>query len=591
MSDMVPHDSGGALKKVAARFPIYQIDFTAVASGKRIATTKRRIRWRFGFSNKEALENGETGTSCRGEEHDVTIVWSVTSGKRLILADGREVHYSTNRASLLEYSWTMRGNHVLKVIAHAAPQLSATPGFRQYDLHIDGQSFFNMPKVYELGIRGPIASHAPVPGDYSQAYRTSRRMPQQYVEGAPRNQHEEEEDLQRAIQASIQESQTHLSKPRIQPESKLPALAPAPSGRAPPEYITTPAPAPDMEMIDLLDFGTSDEFVAPPVAAAPAPYYAPPTPGYAPPPPPYNAPPVAPPQESYAMVPAPVPSQNQWSGAPAPYASSNPNPADPFGFGGAPDDPFAPKPVVRTFTDVHSDILKNYSSENPSNGPASPFSPVSQNGSFAQQQTEFNGTGNAPDPNLDTHNGEVPEQEDNNPISLAMKKLINFDDISSPAHENKLTMNPFEDEKDKKRDEKQTKSRPMPPVAVAPSTGPQPSLSQIKNVRPAEEKRSVMQAPAYAQDPGMHAGALVVHGQQNNGYGPPPISQTGTGFGVGAQMNAGGYGQYGQPQQTYAQPPQGYGQPQQFQQAPPPPPQAYGAQPGYAPQHPTYNNY
>ena len=45
MSDIVPHDAGGALKKVAARFPVYQIDFTAVASGKRIATTKRRIRW------------------------------------------------------------------------------------------------------------------------------------------------------------------------------------------------------------------------------------------------------------------------------------------------------------------------------------------------------------------------------------------------------------------------------------------------------------------------------------------------------------------------------------------------------------------
>jgi hypothetical protein len=107
-----------------------------------------------------------------------------------------------------------------------------------------------------------------------------------------------------------------------------------------------------------------------------------------------------------------------------------------------------------------------------------------------------------------------------------------------------------------------------------------------------------MQAPAYAQDPGMHAGALVLHGQQNNGYGPPPIEQAGTGFGVGAQMNAGGYGQYGQPQQAYAQPPQGYGQPpqgygqpQQFQQAPPPPPQTYGAQPSYPPQHPTYNNY
>ena len=29
----------------AARPQVYQIDFTAVASGKRIASTKRRIRW------------------------------------------------------------------------------------------------------------------------------------------------------------------------------------------------------------------------------------------------------------------------------------------------------------------------------------------------------------------------------------------------------------------------------------------------------------------------------------------------------------------------------------------------------------------
>jgi len=27
------------------RAPVYQIDFTAVASGKRIASTKRRVRW------------------------------------------------------------------------------------------------------------------------------------------------------------------------------------------------------------------------------------------------------------------------------------------------------------------------------------------------------------------------------------------------------------------------------------------------------------------------------------------------------------------------------------------------------------------
>lgn len=32
--------AGGAL-----RFPVYQIDFSAVAAGKRVAATKRRIRW------------------------------------------------------------------------------------------------------------------------------------------------------------------------------------------------------------------------------------------------------------------------------------------------------------------------------------------------------------------------------------------------------------------------------------------------------------------------------------------------------------------------------------------------------------------
>jgi len=131
---------------------VYQIDFTAVASGKRIASSKRRVRWRFGFANLDALAAGQTGTECRGEEHDVTIVWSVTSGKRLVLADGKEVHVSKNRNTVFEYSWTMKGNHVLKVVAHAQPPMTAVPGFRQYDFFVDGQSFFTFPKVFRLGL-------------------------------------------------------------------------------------------------------------------------------------------------------------------------------------------------------------------------------------------------------------------------------------------------------------------------------------------------------------------------------------------------------------------------------------------------------
>ena len=100
----------------------------------------------------DALNNGEVGTACRGEEHDVTLVWSITSGKRLVLCDGQEVHYSNSRQGIFDFSWTMRGNHVLKVIAHASPPLSPTPGFRQYDFFVDGQSFFSFPKLYRLGM-------------------------------------------------------------------------------------------------------------------------------------------------------------------------------------------------------------------------------------------------------------------------------------------------------------------------------------------------------------------------------------------------------------------------------------------------------
>eukprot|EP00567_Pseudictyota_dubia_P009033 CAMPEP_0197460968 /NCGR_PEP_ID=MMETSP1175-20131217/55285_1 /TAXON_ID=1003142 /ORGANISM="Triceratium dubium, Strain CCMP147" /LENGTH=293 /DNA_ID=CAMNT_0042996149 /DNA_START=337 /DNA_END=1215 /DNA_ORIENTATION=+ len=263
-------------RKWSARFPVYQIDFTAVASGKRVAATKRRVRWRFGLSNRDALEAGETGTACRGEEHDVTIVWSVTSGKRLILADGQEVHYSTNRGGVLEYSWTMRGNHVLKVVAHAAPAMSATPGFRQYDLFIDGQSFFNMPKVYELGLKGPIPSHARTPGVVDYAERDPPRAPpvglspttgghinrhydlseQRYVgPEVPRSRAEEEEDLQRAISASIEESRQHLSKNLVGKHRNTSFKQPAESA---PAAATAPAPSPAPRGGgDLLDMGAA----------------------------------------------------------------------------------------------------------------------------------------------------------------------------------------------------------------------------------------------------------------------------------------------------------------------------------------------
>jgi hypothetical protein len=49
----------------------------------------------------------------------------------------------------------MKGHQVLKIVAHSAPPLTPTPGFRQYDFFVNGQSFFSFPKVFRLGLTSP----------------------------------------------------------------------------------------------------------------------------------------------------------------------------------------------------------------------------------------------------------------------------------------------------------------------------------------------------------------------------------------------------------------------------------------------------
>jgi len=246
---------------------VYQIDFTALATGKRIASTKRRVRWRFGFTNLQALQAGETGTACRGEEHDVTLVWSITSGKRLVLADGQEVHYSISRNNDFDCSWTMRGGHVLKLVAHASPPIGAPPGFRQYDFFIDGQSFFSMPKVYRLGLstgRGAGAGGGGGTRHGTHSYGGARPASASDIAAieAPHNPEEEEAYLQEAIKQSLQDNRKKEEAAPALPPSEPPkkeeenllldffdAPAPAPASAAP---LALPAPA------DQNGFGSSN---------------------------------------------------------------------------------------------------------------------------------------------------------------------------------------------------------------------------------------------------------------------------------------------------------------------------------------------
>eukprot|EP00956_Cyclotella_meneghiniana_P026737 scaffold58585_cov65-Cyclotella_meneghiniana.AAC.1 len=133
----------------------YQIDFQSVRCGKMVAASKRRIRFKFGYTNIEALSTGATGTDCRGSEHELVITWSLSSGKQSVVLDGKEMYFDVGDTTKVKCTFKDKEEHTLQVLAHAAPisaKQNPDPDWRQYDLLIDGISYFRYPKIYQLGV-------------------------------------------------------------------------------------------------------------------------------------------------------------------------------------------------------------------------------------------------------------------------------------------------------------------------------------------------------------------------------------------------------------------------------------------------------
>lgn len=135
--------------------PMYQVDFSTTSEGKHFGGTKqRRVHFKFGFSDPNALKRGLQGIHCRGEEHEVTLVWSVSSGKRVVFMDNllkEQVHFSVAKKDKhFDCSW-IASKVIMKLVAHAS-NFNQPEGFRQFDLLLDGMSFFDLPKIYELGV-------------------------------------------------------------------------------------------------------------------------------------------------------------------------------------------------------------------------------------------------------------------------------------------------------------------------------------------------------------------------------------------------------------------------------------------------------
>jgi len=177
----------------------YQLDHQADSTGKHIASTKRRILFRFG-----TLRPGHTRASVNDAQHIITLSWSPTSGHTILACDGREVVLRNAQRmpprveGRFEESWILgeeggitrtndHGVH-LRIVARAvsggamkgrirsetgAQRTAGTrsksrkggrgkASSRQFDLYIDGRSYFDLPFLAES--TGELAA-APTTGN------------------------------------------------------------------------------------------------------------------------------------------------------------------------------------------------------------------------------------------------------------------------------------------------------------------------------------------------------------------------------------------------------------------------------------------
>lgn len=508
--------------------PVYQVDCSFAASGKTVAQTKRRVRFRFGFSNAEALAEGLTGTACRGEEHEINLVWSLTSGKRSVTADGQEVHVSRGgRAETkFETSWTMNGNHTIKLVAHAAPPLRHVPGFRQFDLLLDGCSFFDMPKIYELGAKnamrqqmvptGAQRSFAEPPGTYNN-YNLSEYKRHQYAEDRRVNDGVGDHRRVEYAPAPALKEPTSLRSPTTVVES-----APEPQQ----DFMSEPIQVKDLfaspvAIMDAIHAPTThDEFT--PVAEVVQPCNSSAVhneilSAYGPPP--------ANPGLLALTNGEPTPAY-----PPSPNAQVPPNYATPNYSSPAPQYASAPQYArAPQYTEA-----PHYAAA-PQYAPAPQFTPT-------PQHTEAPSVITPPSAKLTMKElMEAPvEDEPVSEMERALKNLVNIDDISQEIK------TPEQKKIEEKREGKKSKnkSKPVPPIAPSWHLGIAPPLADVQANKPVREPTSKEIMRTHAFDPrAAQAGMMVI-------YGAPDISSPG--FGVHAQMQQ-QQQQYYYAQQQYAQ--------------------------------------
>jgi hypothetical protein len=166
----------------------YQIDYNVKNTAKTLGFSKKKVIFKFGIANPDSIQQGMTGAHCRGSEHELVFLWSLKTGKRQLLLDNKDVHFSESGQN----GWTTdrAWQHVFQVRdattggtfrCHfiSQPVNKEVPGSRPFDLRVSGVSYFSFNQIFQLGTAAMTArEQARSPsGEDPQYHHTGRDSP------------------------------------------------------------------------------------------------------------------------------------------------------------------------------------------------------------------------------------------------------------------------------------------------------------------------------------------------------------------------------------------------------------------------------
>ena len=369
-------------------FAPYQVDHQVQNAAKTLGFSKKKVHFKFGFASEQAIAEGKAGAACRGSEHEVVFIWSLKSGKRQLLVDGKDVHFSESGQNgwtadrVWQHSFMLNdtpSGERYNVHFISQPPRPDLPDLHPFDLRVNGLSYFKFNEIWKLGsnqmsVRGVSAG--------------GRHVRQNHAEQALSAEEE------RQIAQAKLESLRDMADQRQQQQQPAPDSAWA-NGEQAPELISFDAPPPSQVIVPTSAPPQQQSF-SPPVAPSPI------GGGFgaaAPAPPPYSGQPAY-----YAPAPA-APATTQmtpYTGAPAPYGGGvTPQPSSisqAANYGAPPayvaQTPSAYSASENPFSSPTTQTDYTYGSapsfaRPPENVAAAPVYPMAQSDSGYLQQTAF----------------------------------------------------------------------------------------------------------------------------------------------------------------------------------------------------------